>query len=293
MGPSEVPVYDLAMHEPITALPEENDPATARAGVLERTSGRALVRVARSGIAELYQEGALRLRPTRSVDPVEIVAINTAGGLTGGDLLDLTVVLDSGTAAVVTTPACDKIYRSADGDAVVVNTLRLGSESQLDWLPQPMIVFDGARIHRRLDFDMAVDATLLAVEGVILGRTAMAEEITSGAIHDAWRLRRGGKLVYADAFRATGDARASLSGRATLGGARAFGTLLYAAPDAEQRLDMARHVLAGLQAETGASAWNGILAVRFLAADGQALIADVSAFLSAFRGLSLPRSWLC
>jgi urease accessory protein len=265
-------------------------------GALERTSGRGRVRLAKSGIAELYQEGALRLRPTRRDGPAEIIAINTAGGLTGGDRLDLTARLDADTSAVITTPACEKIYRSADGDAIVQNAVHLAERSRLDWLPQPMILFDGARIDRRLDVAMAADATLLAVEGMILGRTAMAEEMTSGKVRDSLRVRRDGRALYADSFRADGaegSIRDRLAGRATLYGGRALATLIYVAPDAEQRLDAAREALSRSASETGASAWNRMLVVRLLAADGQALIADLTGFLSAFRGRPLPRSWLC
>jgi urease accessory protein len=271
------------------ALPQE------RGVRLERTVGIGRVRITKGGIAELYQEGALRLRlPNVGAGcGTEVVAINTAGGLTGGDRLDLTVTLDPGTTAALTTPASEKIYRSAGGEAVVANTVTLAQGSRLDWLPQPMILFDGARTRRALAADIAEDATLLAVEGVILGRTAMHEDVRSGAIHDSWRIHRGGRLVYADAFRAAGDLRAALAGTATLGGARAFATLLYVAPNAEQRLDSARAGLRELAGHAGASAWNGTLVARFLAADGQALVSAVGAFLTAFRAAPLPRSWLC
>jgi urease accessory protein len=140
---------------------------------------------------------------------------------------------------------------------------------------------------------MASDARLLAVEGVILGRTAMAEEMRSGAIHDGWRIRRGGRLVYADSFQALGDVRGGLATRATLGGARAFATVVVVAPDVERRTDAARDALGSCTSETGASAWNGILVIRFLAPEGQSLVADLGTFLSAFRAAPLPRSWLC
>jgi urease accessory protein len=260
---------------------------------LERTTGVGRARITADGIAELYQEGALRLRPTYAEGATEVVAINTAGGLTGGDRLDLTVALDAGAAVVVTTPACEKLYRSPAGNAGIVSKISLAAGSRLDWLPQPMIAFDGSRVDRRLDVEIAANATLLAVDGVILGRTAMQEELRSGVIRDGWRVRRGGRLIYADAFRAEGDMRSTLSGKAGLGEARALATVLHIAADAEGRLDQARNILGTASGETGASAWNGMLVVRLLAGDGQTLIADLAAFLAAFRALPLPRSWLC
>ena len=52
------------------------------------------------------------------------------------------------------------------------------------------------------------------------GRGASARAIT-----DQWRIRRGGRLVHAEALRPTATSRATAAGPATLGGARAFATL--------------------------------------------------------------------
>ena len=297
MHPGVISAYDLVMrrsdeHAAGLALGDTRQ-AAQDTPALERTTGAGRVRISERGVAELHQQGALRLKPTRGGVQTEIVAINTAGGLTGGDRLDLAMRLDTNAAATFTTTACKKIYRSAGGEATVSTTIHIAPGARLDWLPQPMILFDRARIRRSLALDIAGDASLLAVEGVILGRTAMGEELRSGSVHDAWRVCRDGVLVYADAFRAEGDVRRGLAGRAAIGDARAFATALYVAPDAEARIGTVRDGLQACAGETGASAWNGLLAVRFLAADGGALIADLGRFLSAFRGAPLPRSWSC
>ena len=79
--------------------------------------------------------------------------------------------------------------------------------ARLDWLPQETILFDGSALVRRLEVDLAGDARLLAVEAVVLGRAAMGERITGLSFVDQWRVRRDGKLVYADALRLAGSRR--------------------------------------------------------------------------------------
>jgi urease accessory protein len=263
---------------------------------LQRTSGSARVRfradAGKMRLSEFYQAGALRLRLPHA-DPPEVVVVNTAGGLTGGDRLDLEVVMGERTSASLTTAACEKVYRSVGGDAGVTATLRLDAESRLDWLPQPLILFDGARVRRTLAVDMQADATLLAVEGLIFGRTAMGEDLIAGTVHDGWRVRRAGRLVYADAFRVGPEVRSRVNGAATLRGMRASASLLYVAPDAEQRLAAARLLLEACAGEAGASAWDGVLLVRFAGRDGHGLISDLVGFLTAFRGTAMPRSWGC
>ena len=62
-----------------------------------------------------------------------------------------------------------------------------GAGARLDWLPQETILFDAARLERRLEVDLAADARLTALETLVLGRAAMGETVrparspTSGA----------------------------------------------------------------------------------------------------------------
>ena len=120
-----------------------------------------------------------------------------------------------------------------------------------------------------------------------------ARSIHDVHLRDAWRIRRDGRLVFADALRLDGDAAAILSGRATGGGASALATLLFVAPDAETRLDAARAALEGAPCEAGVSAWNGMLVARFVAADGQALRAGLVPLIETLRGRPMPRVWNC
>ena len=106
--------------------------------------------------------------------------LNLAGGLTGGDRLDIAVRVHEGAAAVVTTQSCERIYRSPGNDAVVTGNIRLAQTARMDWLPQPVILFDGGRLKRATHVELSADAHLLAVEAVIFGRTESGETIRSG-----------------------------------------------------------------------------------------------------------------
>ena len=83
--------------------------------------------------------------------------------------------------------------------------LRVGAGAQLAWLPQETILFDRARLHRRIDVDLAGDASLLMAEAVVFGRSAMGETVRAGRICiDRWRVRRDGRLVFAETVRLDG-----------------------------------------------------------------------------------------
>ena len=87
----------------------------------------------------------------------------------------------------------------------------------------------------RTEVVLAGDASPLAIETLIFGRTAMGEDVLHGACRDVWQVRRDGALVFADAFRVEGAVADSLNRPATLDGARAVAMLLYVAPDAADR----------------------------------------------------------
>lgn len=264
---------------------------------LERTRGALRLAFAarngRTALTESFQKGAFRVRFPRAVtgSPPEAVLINTAGGLTGGDRLDAAVSLGPDTRVVVTSQACEKIYRSSGGETRIRSAIDLARAAELDWLPQPTILFDQARLLRETQVDLAADSRLLLLEACVLGRTAMREVFQDGALSDHWRIRRNGRLIYADTVALRGDVPTRLGNRWGLGANRAYAALLYVAPDAEARLEQMRTLLRDAQSEGAASAWNGLLAVRLLAADGYSLLQSVSHIVREFRGEPLPRLW--
>jgi len=258
---------------------------------LQRARGE--VRVAaklRGGAAvldRLYQRGSAKARIPKG-GGFEVVLLNTAGGVTGGDRFANTVDADPGTTVTVTTQTAERIYRSTGEDGRVGNILTLGVGARLDWLPQETILFDRARLRRSLTVEMAEDGTLLAIEPLVLGRAAMGETVARGFLSDQWRVRRGGVLAYADAMRLDGDIAEVTAAPASMGGGIACAALVYIAPDAEDRIDTVRTALGE---DGGVSAWNGLIAARIVAKDGARLRAVLIRTVATLRPGPLPRVW--
>jgi urease accessory protein len=263
---------------------------------LERAEGAVrLSFVAYGGQSRLqrgYQGGSLKVRFPRlyDTDVPEAVLLNTAGGITGGDRFSVEAEIGSGAAATLTSQAAERVYRSVSGEGRVDVSLNLGPGARLDWLPQETIVFDAGRLSRTLSVEMADDSRLMLCEAVILGRAAHGETMRQGFMSDRWRVRRGGRLVYADNLMLDPGAGATTQGSATLGGGRGFATLLIVRPSAESAIDTVRAVLSECPVTGGASAWNGMLSARLVAADGAALRASIIR-LCAATGTRLPRAW--
>jgi urease accessory protein len=280
----------------VVRLPRARRDAAVR---LERARGEARVVFGSSGgrshLVDLYQSGAAKVRfPRGPADhATEAVLLNTAGGMTGGDRLAFSVTVGEGAGAIATTQAAERIYRRTAGAAEVTSRLAVGDGGRLDWLPQETIVFDGSALARSLEADLAPDATLLAAETIVLGRTAMGETIRDCAIRDSWRIRRAGRLVFADNLRIDGDAVAVMGGLATGAGGAAFATLVLTGPDAEAHADRSHAALEDAPAEGGVSAWNGMLVARLVARSGQALRATLVRLVETLRAQPMPRVWNC
>jgi urease accessory protein len=222
--------------------------------------------------------------------PPEPILINTAGGLTGGDRFAVEIDIQAGASATITSQACERVYRST-GDDARVTTRCACSGGRLAWLPQETILFDGGQLSRSLEVDLEGDAEFLGVEAILFGRAAMGERVNAGALHDRWRVRRDGRLIFADDFRVGGrDCRPAHSTRFARQLQRhSDGAALCAEP--ERLLDPARAIIGG---DGGASAWGGKLLVRLATPTGLHCAAGWSLYCACCMAANhCPKSGIC
>jgi urease accessory protein len=254
-------------------------------------------REGRSAIDRSFQSGCLRMRLPRAESAGEApcaVLMNTAGGVAEGDRLDLRVRWGRDTLATVTTQAAEKVYRALAAGCAISTELTVERGARAEWLPQETILFDACRLRRDARIVLEEDVTFLGVEAVVLGRAAMGETMRSGSLRDRMRIWRNGRLIYADTLALDGDIAALTQRAAIGGGARAMAVIVHASDSAAALLDPVRDALADARALAAASSWNGLLAVRLLAPDGETLRHDIALALSALReGRPLPRVWRC
>jgi urease accessory protein len=241
---------------------------------------------------DLHESGSLRVRfPSPEAEGLSGVFVNTAGGIAGGDRFDIDIAAGEGTRLTLTTAAAEKVYRAPGAAAQLSIALKAKAGAHLAWLPQETILFDRARIVRRIDIDLAEDASLLLCEIVVFGRAAMGEKMLHGEFVDRWRLRRGGKLVFAETIRLDGDIGEKLARPAIAKGGVAIGTALIV-PGDEALVERIREVSETFGGEVGISCWNGFAMARFCAQDAARLRADMMAVLGRASGVALPRLWL-
>ncbi|AMJ59251.1 urease accessory protein UreD [Bosea sp. PAMC 26642] len=278
---------------PVPAASDPLLPAYVRAaGGVRLRFGRVGARTQRLDVAE---SGGYRARfPTTFDATSEAVLINTGGGMAGGDAMRVEVALGPGSDAIITTQAAEKIYRSQGSDTRIQTTLSVEASARLAWLPQESILFSGARLSRSLTIDLAPDSELIGCESVFFGRAAMGETMLRGSLRDRWRIRRAGRLIFADDMRLEGAIAAHLARPAIGAGSRAAATIVAAGPRHLASCDDLRTLLAQdafADVEAGAGIVADLLVIRMLSVDAQALRRALVTLLVQVTGRALPRTW--
>jgi urease accessory protein len=283
-------------HERVTLM-DSLAPVEPREGLAGRQRARAEARAsfARVGVrtepARLFETGGLRWRFPRASSPCEVAIVNTGGGVAGGDSYSVSLALTEGAEVEASTPSAERIYRSDGPAASIATRLTLRPGARLFWLPQETLMFEGARLERRLEVDTSGEAEFLIAETLVFGRLAMGETRIDASVRDSWRVRRDGRLAFADQTRLD-HAGATLDRKAVGAGARALSTIVAMSANIEARLPDLRAAL-DLErpaVESGASAFDGLIVVRLLAASFDQLRMGLVASIIALGGRK-PRLW--
>jgi urease accessory protein len=278
--------------------PSQSDGSAASAASLGRVrvaggiSLRVEVSRGRSYAADLLERDGYKVRFPRGGAHPQAVIINTGGGLAGGDCVHQSVALGQGAEATVTTQSAERVYRALGGSETSLDIrLSLDEGARLNWLPQETILFDEARLRRSIEVDMAASSQILLAETIIFGRTAMGESVRTGLLRDRWRIRRGGKLVFAETVRLDGGIADLLAQTPLAGGAHVVATLVAVRQDAVDLLAAARAALQGAECEAGASAWGPLLVARALGRSSENVRRLLAAAIPVLTDAPLPRVW--
>lgn len=190
------------------------------------------------------------------------ILVHPPAGIVGGDELDLSIDAREGSHALLTTPGAGKWYRSTGAWARQSTRLTLGAGASAEWLPQETILYEASRARIDWQADLAPDARLIAWDIFCLGRTASGEGFDRGEARIETRIRRGGKLAWAE--RAHIGPRAGLRDAAAgLASSTVFGTLLASAPSLDATLLPECRAQFPARGECAVTLASGVLLARY------------------------------
>jgi urease accessory protein len=252
-------------------------------------------------IIDVFQKSPIRIMFPRVTGGAveEAVLINTGGGVAGGDRLEYSVTALEGASIAVTSQAAEKVYCALDAPARITTKLKVSEAAKLAWLPQETILFNTARICRNTEIEVSSGAEVLAVEWIVLGRSAYGEQMNNGQVTDSWRVKKDGRLIWADSFRCVDETYPHLHKKALLSRCKAIGTLVYFGRDLDHRLELIRDIAPSSECCRGATLVSGVMIVRFAAEAAFDLRLALHRVLQQFRldlvpgPFGVPKMWSC
>lgn len=224
------------------ALPASDPAPSAGSGSWH---GRASLRFSRGGDGLSRHQGSasapLKIQRgfNRANGRCELPLLHTAGGLVGGDQLSITVHLEPGSRALLTSVAAQKVYgtigrsrlRPEGAWALQELAFQLEEGADLEWLPQELVVYANGLYEQRTRVNLAPGAGWLGAELVRLGRTAAGESLGAGRWRSLLEIRRrdpgGDRWELVDRLELGGSSLVEDHG---LAGEPVFGSLVWAAP---------------------------------------------------------------
>lgn len=242
----------------------------------------------------------------------ELPLLHTAGGLVGGDRLTIQAALEAGSRALLTSVAAQKVYGSVGRShqhpegrwACQALTFQLAGGSDLEWLPQELVLYADGLLEQRLEVELAEGASFLSAEIVRLGRTAGNEQLGAGCWRSALDIRRqtpgGPRWELVDRLELAG---AALQAEHGMAGQPVFGSLVWAAPQplaASSLAALLEHCRAertGLEGEMACGALEQGMVARYRGPSSQAArywFTRIWRLIRLQRGLAvpeLPRVW--
>jgi urease accessory protein len=252
-------------------------------------------------VIDVFQKSPVRVMFPRVTGGAveEAVLINTGGGIAGGDRLEYEVAALQNASIVVSSQAAEKVYGALDESARITTKLKVSEAAKLAWLPQETILFNTARICRNTEIEVSFGAEVLAVEWIVLGRSAYGEQMVNGQISDSWRVKKDGRLLWADTFRCVEETYSHLHRKALLSRCKAIGTLVFFGRDLDHRLELIRDIAPSRECCCGATLVSGVMIVRFAAEAAFDLRLALDRVLQQFRRdlgpgpFGVPKMWSC
>ncbi|RNI21676.1 urease accessory protein UreD [Flexivirga caeni] len=105
---------------------------------------------------------------------VEIALVATGATLLGGDHLRVELSAQDGTCLVVRDVAGTVAYAGGGRISHWDNEIQVGPSARLVWHAEPLVLSDGAQVHRETHADVAGHGRLLLRDTVVLGRAGQA-----------------------------------------------------------------------------------------------------------------------
>ncbi|SEQ53130.1 urease accessory protein [Amphritea atlantica] len=191
---------------------------TARGTVLQRAEHQGPLYVQKA----FYPEGP---------DLAQVYLLHPPGGMVSGDRLQIRVNCGDNSHALLTTPGAGRVYRARPDRSLQhqTNTLNVGPDSSVEWLPMETILYPDACTRLDTHVNLADGAHFIGWEITSLGMPNQNLPFDSGNLSQTLQINRNGRVLLRERLQIDDRNRTLLGGSAGLRGYPVTG-LMVAGP---------------------------------------------------------------
>lgn len=164
-----------------------------------------------------------------------VYLLNPSGGILQGDLLETDILVEKNARAWVATPSANKFYRMDEGHATLNNRIRVEAGGVLEYMPEYNIPFAEASVVQETVFDLDREATLLAFDMIVPGRTERGELFAYDLYSSRTSIRVDGRLLACE-FAKLEPTKSHPGQTGILEGRRIYGTIFLYCLDLPESL---------------------------------------------------------
>lgn len=129
-----------------------------------------------------------------------VQAVNATAGIFAGDHLEMSIAVERGASVLLTSPSASRIHTMPDGEASLVQKIRVAENGWLEWMPELFIPQRGCRYRQTTEICADAGGRLFFVESLAPGRVAHGESLAFDQVEWTTSVRRAGKLVLAEHY---------------------------------------------------------------------------------------------
>jgi len=259
--------------------------------LLQRSKGNINIELLDNTFKKFFQSGCCKvLNPNNYNESKELVLINTAGGITCNDNIEINATINNSELSIC-TQAAEKIYAGIGDPATVEININLNNSS-LYWLPKELILFDKSKLRRKININLSGSSNLIFCETSIFGRKAMSEKIKNISFSDQWKINVNSSLKHFEAINMQGSMIDNYKNNYTFANQSSLSTILIFGDIIHQLESELRKVTKNIENHyCEMTKFDDKIIIRCLADDNYDLKKTLNFIMKNIIKDKLPKSW--
>ena len=259
--------------------------------LLQRSNGKIDIELLDNDFSKFFQSGCCKiLNPKNYNEFKELVLINTAGGITCNDNIDINANINNSKLSIC-TQAAEKIYAGIGDPARVEININLNN-STMYWLPKELILFDNSKLRRNININLSDNSNLIFCETTIFGRKAMSEKIKNISFSDQWKIYSNSSIKHFEAINIKGSTIDNFNNNYTFSNQSSLSTILIFGDIVHQLESVLRKVKKNLGNHfCEMTKFDDKIIIRCLADDNYDLKKTLNIIMKNVINDKLPKSW--